>query len=120
MYQLVERLIMQSPMLMGLLVLVLIFMYVRFILSLFKNWKEIDKKTKRNRLILMLVSPLVIWFIVTINASSLAVFDSDDESPKKSQQEINHLRIQKMMDSINYNYRQSDTAESDSGTYETQ
>ena len=116
MYQIIERLIMQSPFLMGLIVLIGIFMYLKFIFSSFNDWKEVDIKkvdikTRLLRLILILSSPLVVWFIIILNSNSLAVFDSNDKSPEQIEYE-NHLRVYKMLDSMSKkdSYRIADSS----------
>jgi heme/copper-type cytochrome/quinol oxidase subunit 2 len=101
MYQLIERLIMESPLIMGFVVLCVIFMYVRFVFSLMSNWKELDKKTKRNRLIFILSSPLVIWFIISINSSNLGIDDSENDTQGRRKKKSEQVRMREFMDSIN-------------------
>ena len=101
MYQIIERLIMESPLIMGFVVLCVIFMYVRFVFSLMSNWKELDKKTKRNRLIFILSSPLVIWFIISINASNLGIDDSENDTEGRRKKKSEQVRMREFMDSIN-------------------
>jgi hypothetical protein len=116
MYQIIERLIMQSPFLMGLIVLIGIFMYLKFIFSSFNDSKEVDIKevdikTRLLRLILILSSPLVVWFIIILNSNSLDVFDSKDKSPEQIEYE-NNLRVYKMLDSMSKkdSYRIADSS----------
>lgn len=101
MYQIIERLIMESPLIMGFVVLCVIFMYVRFVFSLMSNWKELDKKTKRNRLIFILSSPLVIWFIISINSSNLGIDDAENDTEGRRKKKSEQVRMQEFMDSIN-------------------
>jgi len=101
MYQIIERLIMESPLIMGFVVLCVIFMYVRFVFSLMSNWKELDKKTKRNRLVFILSSPLVVWFIVSINSSSLGIDDAENDTEGRRKKKSEQVRMQEFMDSIN-------------------
>lgn len=101
MYQIIERLIMESPLIMGFVVLCVIFMYVRFVFSLMSNWKELDKKTKRNRLVFILSSPLVVWFIVSINSSSLGIDDAENDAEGSRKKKSAQVRMREFMDSIN-------------------
>lgn len=101
MYQIIERLIMESPLIMGFVVLCVIFMYVRFVFSLMSNWKELDKKTKRNRLIFILSSPFVVWFIISINASNLGIDDAENDTEGRRKKKSEQVRMQEFMDSIN-------------------
>lgn len=101
MYQIIERLIMESPLIMGFVVLCVIFMYVRFVFSLMSNWKELDKKTKRNRLVFILSSPLVVWFIISINASNLGIDDAENDAEGRRKKKSEQVRMREFMDSIN-------------------
>lgn len=96
MYQIIERLIMKSPFLMGLIALIVIFIYLKFIFSLFTNWKDADKKTRRYRLIFILFSPFGLWFIIFLNSSSLAFFDN--ELPSRTYTE-DFYRVEDYLDS---------------------
>ena len=102
---------MQSPFLMGLIVLIVIFMYLKFIFSLFNNWKEVDIKTRLLRLIFILSSPLVVWFIIILNSNSLGIFDSNTKSPEEIQYEKD-LRLYEMLDSMSKkdSYRNADSS----------
>jgi hypothetical protein len=65
------------------------------------NWKELDKKTKRNRLIFILSSPLVIWFIISINSSNLGIDDAENDTEGRRKKKSEQVRMQEFMDSIN-------------------
>jgi hypothetical protein len=86
---------------MGFVVLCVIFMYVRFVFSLMSNWKELDKKTKRNRLVFILSSPLVVWFIISINASNLGIDDAENDAEGRRKKKSEQVRMREFMDSIN-------------------
>lgn len=90
---------MKSPFLMGLIALIIIFIYLKFIFSLFTNWKDADKKTRRYRLIFMLLFPFGLWFIIFLNSSSLAFFDT--ELPFRSHDE-DLYRVEDYLDSAKH------------------
>lgn len=98
MYQIIERLIIKSPFLMGLIALGLIFMYLKFVISLFNDWENATKKERRNKLIFIILSPLGLWFLISINSTSLETLNSDSNSKKES--EIKKENLKRHFDSI--------------------
>ena len=98
MYQIIERLMMKSPFLMGLIALGVIFLYLKFVISLFNDWEHATKKERRNRLIFIILSPLGLWFLISINSSSLETLNNDSNSKKES--EIKKEKLRTHFDSI--------------------
>jgi hypothetical protein len=89
-YKLLEN----NPILKSIFIWAIIIAFIIYLLSLFKGWDQLNEKAKRNRIILILISPLIIWFIVEINK---------DHKHIDMKKDVNSRRMEEFIDSVSKN-----------------